>query len=186
MQSVAACPRTEIALRSGEVSLAQAAEIASVPEFEAELLGVARSSGLRAVKDAARKRRLAGIDPEELYAKRHGREFVHWKDELGMIRFRGGLPPDVGVAFVNRLDAQTDREWRAAKRAGALEARAAYAADTFVRMTDGGSTASAGTTDLVIAVDLRAYRRGRAEPGECCRVIGGSPIPVRVAPRIGR
>jgi hypothetical protein len=106
---------------------------------------------------------------------------VHWKDELGMVRFRGRLPPDVGMAFVNRLDAQTHREWRAAKRAGALEARAAYAADAFVRMTAGGGPAGAGTTDLVIAVDLRAYRRGRAEAGECCRVIGGSPIPVRVA-----
>src|SRR5207253_418215 len=82
-----------------------------------------------------------------------------WKDELGMIRFRGGLPPDVGVAFVNRLDAETDREWRAAKRARASETRAAHAADAFVRLTAGGSTASTKGTDLVIAVDLRAYLR---------------------------
>jgi hypothetical protein len=111
------CPATRDALAAGNVSLAQAAEIASEPEHEVELLQVARSSGLRPVKDTARKRRLAGIDPEELHAKQHAaREFVHWKDELGMIRFRGALPPAVGVAFVNRLDVQTDREWRVARR----------------------------------------------------------------------
>jgi hypothetical protein len=187
VQSVSACPHTESALLAGEVSLAQAAEIASVPEHEVELLGLARSAGLRAVKDAARKRRLAGIDPEELYSKQQAsREFVHWKDELGMIRFRGGLPPDVGVAFVNRLDAETDREWRAAKRARASETRAAHAADAFVRLTAGGSTASTKGTDLVIAVDLRAYRRGHAVAAECCHTVGGGPIPVRVARELAK
>jgi hypothetical protein len=187
VQSVAACPRTELALWSGEVSLAQAAEIASVPEYEAELLELARSSGLRTLKDAARKRRLADIDPEELYAKQQAaREFAHWKDELGMIRLRGALPPDVGVPFMNRLDAETDREWRAAKRAGALEARAAHAADAFVHMTSSAGSTSTKTTDLVIAVDLRAYRRGHADAGECCHIVGGGPIPVCVARELAK
>ena len=117
VKAVDACPATKDALAAGEVSLEQAREIASVPEHEAELLELARTSGSRAVKDAARKLRLEAIDPEELSAKQHAaREFVHWKDDLGMIRFRGALPPSVGVSFVNRLDAETDREWRAAKR----------------------------------------------------------------------
>ena len=106
-----------------------------MPEHEAELLELARTSGSGAVKDAARKRRLEAIDPEELSAQQHAaREFVHWKDDLGMIRFRGALPPSVGVSFVNRLDAETDREWRAAKRAGRLESRAAHAADVGARV----------------------------------------------------
>src|SRR5204862_3727558 len=54
---------TWAALVAGEVSLAQAAEIVSVPGHEAELLGVAKTSGLRAVKDLARKRRCEGIAP---------------------------------------------------------------------------------------------------------------------------
>src|SRR6266513_5254511 len=54
VEAVGACPQTEVALRTGEVSLAQAAEIASVPEHEDELLGLARSSSLRAVRDRAR------------------------------------------------------------------------------------------------------------------------------------
>ncbi len=172
---------------SGEVSLAQAAEIASVPEHEAELLEVARSSGLRAVRDQARKRRLAGIDPDALYAKqRAAREFVHWKDELGMTRFRGALPPDVGVAFVNRLDRETDREWRAAKRAGKLQARAVHAADAFVRIVGGDGAAKAGGTDLVLAVDLRAYRRGHVHEAECCHIVGDGPIPTCVARELAK
>ena len=176
------CPATRDALAAGEVSLAQAAEITSVPEHEVELLQVARSSGLRPVKDTARKRRLAGIDPEELHAKQHAaREFVHWKDELGMIRFRGALPPVVGVAFVNRLGVQTDREWRAARRDKRDEPRAALAADAFVRMVaDGGATGKSRAADVVLVVDSRAYRRGHAHPGEPCHVVGGGPLPVSV------
>ncbi len=140
-----------------------------------------------AVKDTARKLRLDAIDPEELFAKQHAaREFVHWKDDLGMIRVRGALPPSVGVSFVNRLDAETDRERRAAKRAGRLESRAAHAADAFVRMLDGAGKGKARTADLVIVQDLRAFRRGHAHPGELSHIIGGGPIPVRVARELAK
>jgi len=69
VQQVAEFPATQAALVAGEVSLEQAAEVVSVPGHEAELLGVAKTSGLRAVKDLARKRRCEGIAPEELYAR---------------------------------------------------------------------------------------------------------------------
>ncbi len=187
LKAVEACPATKDALAAGEVSFAQASEIASVPEHEEELLEVARTSDLGALKQAALKLRLEGIDPEELSAKqRAAREFVHWKDRLGMIRFRGALPPSVGVSFVNRLDAETDRECRAAKRENRLESRAAHAADAFVRMLDGAGTGKARSTDLVIVADLRAYRRGHAHPGELSHIIGGGPIPVRVARELAK
>jgi hypothetical protein len=176
-------PATRAALAAGEISLAQAAQIAALPEHEAELLLLARSSGLRIVKDTARKRRLADIDPEELHKRqRAARKFVHWKDDLGMIRFRGALPPIHGVAFMNRLDAQTDREWRAARKEKRDEPRAALAADAFLRLLGrSGVRGKARTADLVIVVDSRAYQRGHAHPGEACHVIGGGPIPVSVA-----
>jgi hypothetical protein len=174
------CPATREALATGEVSLAQAAEIVATPAHETELLGLARSSGLRAVKDAARKTRLAGIDPEELHAKQHAaREFAHWRDDLGMICFRGALPPVLGVAFVNRLDTQTDREWRAARRDKRDEPRAALAADAFVHLVGEGSRSRRpAAAEVVFVVDSRAYQRGHAHPGEPCHVIGGGPIPV--------
>src|SRR5262249_45203486 len=143
VKQVEESPDTRAALLGGEVSLEQAAEVVSVPGHEAELLEVAKTSGLRAVKDLARKRRCEGIPGEALYARqRAAREFKHWKDELGVVRFRGALPPDTGMAFVNRLDAETDRQARAARREGRREARSVLAADAFVTLT---AASAAGT-----------------------------------------
>lgn len=181
-------PATQAALLAGEVSLEQAAEVVSVPGHEAELLEMAKTSGLRPVKDLARKRRCEGITPEELYARqRAAREFKHWRDELGMIRFRGALPPDTGISFVNRLDAQTDREWRTARREGRREARSVLAADAFVKLTStvgapaGKSKPRPRSADLVLVADLNAYRRGHTHEGEISHIVGGGPIPVSVA-----
>ena len=55
-----------------------------------------------------------------------------------MIRFRGALPPETGVPFVNRLDKETDRQWRTARREGRREARSVLAADAFVELTSAG------------------------------------------------
>ena len=103
-----------------------------------------------------------------------------------MICFRGTLPPDVGVSFVNRLDAETDRECRVARREGRFESRAAHAADAFVRMLEGAGKRKARSADLVIVQDLRAHRRGHTHPGEVSHIIGGGPIPVRVARERGK
>src|SRR2546428_9590579 len=105
----------------------------------------------------------------ETSAARAAREFKSWKDELGMIRFRGALPPDVGVPFVNRLDAETDRQWRAARREGRREARSVLAADAFVKLTSAAAAeagrSKARSADLVLVCDLNAYRRGQTPPG---------------------
>ena len=167
------------AVLAGEVSLAQAAQIVSLPEHETELLAMARRSGLRAVRDTARKRRLAAIPPEELAARqRAARRFVHWKDELGMIRFRGALPPLDGVPFINRLDTQTDREWRAGQTPRRSRVTRGARADAFVHLLETGTTVRTTRADVVFVIDHRAYTRGHAHPGEPCHVIGGGPVPV--------
>jgi hypothetical protein len=53
-------------------------------------------------------------------------------------------------------------------------------------MCSGGAASNAKGTDLVITVDLRAYRRGHSEAGECCQLVGGGPIPVRVARELAK
>ena len=53
-------------------------------------------------------------------------------------------------------------------------------------MLDGTGTGKARTADLVIVQDLRAYRRGHAHPGELSHIIGGGPIPVRVARELAK
>jgi hypothetical protein len=168
---------------AGEVSLAQAQEItltqAEVPGAEAELLSLAKQSGLSAVRDRARARRLAAVDAEELYRRqRRAREFRHWRDRTGMICVAGALTPDVGVAFVNRLDAEVDRLRRAARRDGRDESRAALAADAFAAMLAGTGRGHAYRADLVIVGDRRAYGRGHAHPGELSHIVGGGPIPI--------
>jgi HNH endonuclease/Domain of unknown function (DUF222) len=187
VELVEECPATDAAVRSGEVSLAQAAEIVSVPGHESELLELARSSALGPVRDRARKRRLAAIDPAELYAaQRKTRDGQHWRDELGMVCLKGSLPPDVGIPFVNQWDAETDRLWREGRKNGDPEPRAAYAADALVRLVNGDAKAGKGRTDLVIVVDLNAYRRGHARDGEVAHIIGGGPIPIPVVRELAK
>jgi hypothetical protein len=183
-------PETRAALTSGEVSLGQAAEIArteaEVPGSEAELLPLAKTSGLSKVRHAGRKTRTEAIPAEELHQKQRGARSVrHWRDELGMIAGTFRLTPDVGVPFVNRLERDAQRGRRAAKQRGeAIERFEAYAADAFAAMIQGNATSKTSKrrdVDVVIVCDLNAYRRGHAHHGEPCHLLGGGPIPVRVA-----
>ena len=181
--ALAACPRTEEALAAGELSLAQAREITrterELPGSEAELVEKAKRSSLGALRDEARKRRLAAVDVEELHARQQqAREMRHWRDELGMIRGRFALPPEVGIPFVNRLDAETDRVRKRARREGSDEPREAHAADALTRMLAGAGKGRSRSADLVLVVDLRAWRRGHAHAGEVCQILGGTPVPV--------
>jgi len=104
------------------------------------------------------------------------------------------------VPIVSRLEAETDRLWQQARRAngetldgsglnpsGAVSVRrAAIAADAFVRLVETGGKRKARSADLVIVCDLRAYRRGRAEEGEPCHLMGGGPISGSLARELGR
>lgn len=189
-------PDTRAALTAGELSMAQASEVvrteAACPGSEAELLAVAKGGSLKTLRDTSRKRRLGAIDPEDLHRRQHAaRSFSHWlDDELGMVGFKGLLPPEVGLPFVNRLDTETDRLRSEAKRdrhqegPGASESRYAYAADALMKLVAGGGKGKAHSADLVIVVDLRAYRRGHAYPGEPVHLVGGGPVPVSVVKKL--
>jgi hypothetical protein len=138
---------------------------------------VALSGSLKTLKETARKRRLAAVDPEDLHARQHkARFFRHWRTDLGMVGVAGELPPEVGLPFVNRLEAETDRLRRQTRRDGNREAREAHAADALLKLADG--TGQARSADLVIVCDLRAFRRGHAHPGEPSHLVGGGPVPV--------
>jgi hypothetical protein len=183
IKNVSARPQTHDALLSGEVSLAQAEAIVSAPiDHEDELLELARTSSAGPVRAQARKRRLEAMHINDLHAKRHAaREFVHWTDdELGMFRGRFALPPEIGVPIVTRLDRETDRIWRDAKRNGREVTRAQCAADAFMRMLSGRGKANPGRADIVFVLDLNAWLRGEVVAGETCHILGGGPIPLSV------
>ena len=179
------CPATSQALSNGTVSLTQAREIVraeqTVPGSEAGLLAVAASSGMAGLRAEARRVVLGAIDRDELHAEQHRvRSVQHWVDDLGMVAGRFRLPPGIGVRFVNRLDAETDRRWRAARRAGSTEPRDAYAADAFVALLSGGGKGKATRADVVFVCDLNAAARGHTHGDELCHVIGAGPVAVRV------
>jgi hypothetical protein len=90
------------------------------------------------------------------------------------------LPPEVGVPFVNQLDAETDRVHRVAQREGSNEAREAHAADALLAMVRRGGKGKSRRADVVFVCSLDAYRRGRTEGDELCHVIGAGPVPVSV------
>jgi HNH endonuclease len=191
VSAVESCPETRDALVAGDVSVAQAREItrteAAVPGSEGGLLDVARGTSLGVLRDAARDQRVRAIPVEWLHAEQRRRRSIrHWRDEFGMICGRFMLTPDVGVGFVNRLDAETDRVRRAARRGGETEDREAYAADAFARMIKGQGNGRAARADFVAVCDVRAYRRGHAHEGEVCHIIGGGPIPVAVVREIAK
>ena len=178
------CPATREAVDAGELSLAQAAEVVRVPGCEDELLGFARTHGLRSLREKARRRHLERIDPDELHAEQHRqREVRHRRDELNMVRGTFAFAPAFGVRFANRLDAEADRVWREARRSGLTPTRAQCAADAFERLFE-GKGAAAGRTDLVFVYDLEAYARGHAHPGEVAQILGGGPLPVSIARRL--
>jgi hypothetical protein len=188
VREVEACPDTQAALVGGEVSLAQAAEIAraeaEVAGVEGELLEVARGGSLGAVRTRARKRRLEAIDREELQRRQvAARELRHWVDELGMVCGSFRLPPVSGQAFVTRLAREAKCLGRADRRAGGHERFEALAADALVAMTTPVAEPVTGTkgrrtacADVVIVQSAEVARRGHVHDGELCHVVGGGPV----------
>ncbi|HSS09447.1 MAG TPA: DUF222 domain-containing protein, partial [Acidimicrobiales bacterium] len=184
------CPDTKAAWLEGQISSGQAGEIvrteAEVPGSEAELLELAKQCALGALRDQARNKRLAAADPEHLHGRQQaGRRLRHWRDELGMVCLAGALTPEVGVRFVNRLEAETDRLYRQARTHGHSEPRQAYAADALANLVAGAGKAKSSSADLVVVCDLAAYRRGHPHDGETCHLVGGGPIPVWLARQLG-
>lgn len=184
--AVERCPETKAALVAGDLSLAQAGVIAGAeeacPGSEAALVDLAGRSDLGTLKDEARRRRLAAVDPEELSARQHRhRSLRHWRDAEGMVRLSVALAPAAGVAVVNRIEAETQRLRR---RAGAAEQRESFeavAADALVALASGTSSGPPGRTEVVVVCDLAAWRRGHTHGGETCHIMGGGPVGVGVA-----
>ena len=142
-------------------------------------------------------------------ALRHG---VDESDGMVWGHFR--LPPDTGAAVVTRLEAETDRVRREARAAGRHASRERYAAEALVRVvtgaaddgTGGGEAGgevhevdgaggpapvstgrrapAAGAGELLLMVDLAAWRRGAVEGDEICTIAGFGDVPVEVPRRL--
>jgi len=180
-----ACPVVAEAVASGDLSLTQAREIVVTelqqPGSAAGLVEVARRESVATLKGRARDIRLRAIDPQELHAKQHAaQEWRWWHDEMGMVRIAAALPPEIGMPIVHRIDTETDRRFRAARRSERSEPREVYAAEAFVAMLQsGGSKPHAFRTDVSFTIDINTYRQRHTKRGGG-RIVGGGPVPTSV------
>jgi 5-methylcytosine-specific restriction endonuclease McrA len=184
--------RTKDALLEGKLSLDQAEEITNtadeVPGSEGELVDLASETDLSQLREETRGRRLAAIKREELHERqRRARTFRSWRDELGMVCFKGALPPETGLPFVRRVELEAYRLRRTAKQDSDTEVEGsdAYAADALVAMfQNAGDSKRSPNVELAIVCDIRAWRRGHPHEGEPCHIVDGAPIPVDLAKQL--
>ena len=96
------------------------------------------------------------------------------------------FPPDSGAAFVNRVEHEADRCYRAADRDRRHhDSHEQHAADALVvAVVTGAAAPSRRGAELVVHVSRDALLRGSVEGDELCTVEGVGDIPVDVARRV--
>jgi len=180
------CGPVADAMAAGELSLTQAKEILAAeteqPGCARDLLHVARTESMARLKERARDVRLRGMDPDELHRKQHAATDLRWfRDDLGMVRIGVALPPEIGIPIVHRLDVETDRIFRRARRSGRTERREVYAAEALVAMLESGTSKPNRTrAEVVFVVDVASYRQRRVVDGGTSHIVAGGPVPVSV------
>ncbi len=176
---------------AGERLVAKAGSV-SVTELEndANRIVAAASTESEAEKAARlRKKRMlrTGTDAD-------GMGYGHWL-----------LEPAAHARLMALIDADKDRIFNDARKAGLREPSEAYAADALAALADlpprskgsNGTRGDAGTvvapdesvedwsfTKMIVRVDLTALDRGSVAPGEVCEIAGQGPVPVADAWRM--
>ena len=183
-------PATASAVKSGALSLAQAAAVAeaavAAPAKETELLKTAAGESLKVLQDRSRRVVLdsRGSVEERYSRQRKLREFSWWTDNDGMTAGRFRLTPEVGAAVVNKIRTEADRHFRQGYREGRREDPKNYAADAFAAVVTGegliGTKTKSKGTEVVVVVSRDALLRGEVDSraGELCEVPGFGAIPV--------
>jgi hypothetical protein len=178
-------PETADAFRAGELSEAQAAEVAAAaahdPSAEHRLLETVRSSkSFKGVRDACRDVRVRAVDDRDKARWLHEQRAVHWwTDGNGHWRLDARLAPDDAVWVRSALELKTEELFRAARARGEIEPHRAYRADALVALITG--EAPKKPLDARLRADREALDRGYVQPGEHCELEGIGPIPVTMA-----
>lgn len=194
-------PKTDEALRSGELSDEQAEQVSSgadaAPEAEDELLASAKRDSLPELRrKAERARARADRDREERRRRLHRQRAVRrWRGDDGMDNLLLRLPPDAMAEVDAALKRPIDERFAEARRSGAYERHEQYAADVVKDLltrqagpssgSDGGR--SCGTVGnqavrpdkkVIALIDLEALNRGHVEGDETCEIAGVGPVSV--------
>lgn len=202
---LAGLAETDEAVRRGELSTSQASAVAdaaaAAPAAEQELLGRAKRSSLRDLRDAcARAKAAADPDADARHARiRRERSLRSFTDRDGAWNLVARGPAELGARFMSALSPLVEAQFHKARAAGRREPHEAYAFDALIALTDqptdapttepadlgGASAPRRAAVKLrhlaLLRVDLDALRRGAVDGDELCELTGVGPIPARVA-----
>ena len=202
-QALQDLPDTTDALRSGELSFAQAKCIAPAarahPEAETELLRTAGEDSVKGLRDACtRVHAVKGSAHGEIAARNavHAARYLRtWTEADGAFRLDAKLTCDAGAQVKSALQAEADAIFKAARLRPDTERESpdAYRADALValvagRLHGGAAAPAAGApaapaATVHVRVDATALRRGHARLGEVCEIAGVGPVPVATVRR---
>jgi HNH endonuclease len=181
------------ALRHGEISLDQAAEIAraeeSSPGAAPELLAVAQAESFNVLKERSRKAKLEAEQHQDLARRqRDARSARSYSDELGMVNIHLTLEPHVGTPIVARAEAEAARLARAARRNDSPEPFERHQADAYAALLYGSGKGRAKRPELVVLVSYDVAKRGwhDVREGELCKIPGVGPVSPEVARTIAQ
>jgi hypothetical protein len=189
---VAEQPKTERALRAGELSMVKAELVAEAievaPDSADELLDLAKTAPVAKVRQHVLRTK-AAVNADENYVRiRKERSARHYTDAGNAWHFHATGTVDDGAAFVQVFEPIVDELFKAAYQEGRRESRDAYAFDALMEMARRASGEDAGTKSSqrpqllgLVRVDHAALSRGHVEGDEVCEIAGLGPVPVTVA-----
>ncbi|MFP5323005.1 MAG: DUF222 domain-containing protein [Acidimicrobiia bacterium] len=192
-------PKTEDAVRGGDLSPEQADEVSEgadvAPEAEDELLDTARRQPLHDLRrKVAEEKAKADRDREERARRLHrARQVRRWDDADGMGNLLLRVPADRLREVDARLKPLVDRAFADARHAGRMEPVEAYAADVVTDLLLGSTGAAPGSPGrqavrpekkVIALIDADALNRGRVEGDETCEIAGVGPVSVSAVRRL--
>ena len=180
-------PATEEKMRAGELSIAQATQVSlgavADPSAEAELLRVARRSGLRALR--AEKDRVVAAACDEERAHRMAHRERHLRTWTRGFATHGSFsgPNEEVAKILEALEPFQRQAFERARKDERRESHDAYRFDALVELATQAPSGGAKNPKPVVRVrvDAEALRRGHTEPGEVCEIPGLGPVPVAQA-----
>jgi 5-methylcytosine-specific restriction endonuclease McrA len=176
------------AMRHGEVSLDQAAEIATAekaaPGSAKELVAVAQVDAFHVLRDKARKAKLEAEQHKDLAARQlAARTARSFSDDLGMVHIHMAFEPHIGTPIVARAEAEAARRARAAEDKEPFER---HLADAYAALLSGSGKGRVKRPELVVLVSHEVAKRGWRDvrEGEMCKIPGIGPVAADVARKI--
>ena len=188
-------PQTLEAMSAGEISTAQAVEVArgatAEPHAEERLLNRAKSATVRTLRDEASRVIAAATDEVERHKRIHkNRSLKSWIDPDGAFNLKAQMTVANGALVMAALTPFQDEIFKAARKSGEHATPEAYAADALMALCAAKSVGAQGLSGtkptragavMNIRIDIDALKRGHTEHGETCEIAGVGPIPVATA-----